>query len=556
MTFKSVLDIQINDQQFAAFSEKFTKYSEMLAKTPDAWAGVNKEMKTSFESVAAALLAHKELTDEAERSQQNLEDSSHRVSKFWSDTAKSAKSVAGSIKDGAASLLKWTAAGTIFSGLLGVGSLFGLDALAGSVGNTRRTSLGLGTTYGEQKAFGLNFDRVIDSDAVLGGVNTALHDAQQRSALYGAGLTQSDIVGKDTAQVSVALLSKVKTLVDQTDPTLLGQLQSSRKLDTLGFSLETLERLRATPRGELNEYSRSYEHDRTQLGLDPVRQKAWQSFQVQLDRAGQKIENVFVDSLGRAHVPEALDKLSDAFSTAIQTLVKSPEVGKMLDSLAGGIKGFASYMADGKLEKDLKEFGTNVGLAAEGVVRALKWLGVLPRTQEEKDKHYDDSVDAALERQYLKTHDPAHKVSPFVGEHDSPPSPRNNPGNLRSWKGYPTEHGFAKFPSADVGIRAMGAQLRLYGSRDHLDTLRQIISKYAPESDHNDTDAYVRDVSSKTGFKPDQRLNLNDKSQLAALIAAMTKHENRKTSYTPQMILKIFDTTGGNVNYAAAQLPR
>lgn len=382
MTVKSVVDIEINDQQFAAFSEKFTKYSEMLAKAPGAWAGVNKEMKTSFESVAAALLAHKELTDEAEKSQQNLEDSSHRVSKFWSDTAKSAKSVAGSIKDGAASLLKWTAAGTIFSGLLGVGSLFGLDALAGGVGNTRRTSLGLGTTYGEQKAFGLNFGRVVDSDAVLGGVNTALHDAQQRSALYGAGLTQSDIVGKDTAQVSVALLSKIKTLVDQTDPALLGQLQSSRKLDTLGFSLETLERLRATPRSELNEYIRSNERDSKALGLDPKGQKIWQSFQVQLDRAGQKIENVFVRGLEPLVGP--LDKLSDSVAKAITTLLSSPKIGEWVTEFGKGIEATAKYIGSEKFQKDIQTFATDVGLVAEALVGALKWLGVVPRSKEEQ----------------------------------------------------------------------------------------------------------------------------------------------------------------------------
>jgi hypothetical protein len=107
---------------------------------------------------------------------------------------------------------------------------------------------------------------------------------------------------------------------------------------------------------------------------------------------------------------------------------------------------------------------------------------------------------------------------------------RNNPGNLRSWGGVPSVGGFAQFASPGDGLRAMGEQLGLYGSRG-IDTPRSIIGKYAPPSENN-TGAYVDDVSKKTGFSPDQHLDLDDRETRAALMAAMVSHEQGKQPFS------------------------
>ena len=83
----------------------------------------------------------------------------------------------------------------------------------------------------------------------------------------------------------------------------------------------------------------------------------------------------------------------------------------------------------------------------------------------------------------------------------------NNVGNLRP-VGQST--GFQQFSSPEEGIKAMDNQLRIYGEKHKINTLRGVISKYAPPSDKNDTEGYIKFVADKTGLKPDQEINLSD----------------------------------------------
>ena len=108
---------------------------------------------------------------------------------------------------------------------------------------------------------------------------------------------------------------------------------------------------------------------------------------------------------------------------------------------------------------------------------------------------------------------------------------RNNPGNLRSWGAAPTVGGFAQFSSPEEGLLAMNQQLGLYGDRG-FNTVRSIISRYAPRSENN-TGAYIDDVSKKTGMKPDQALDLSDRAVLASVVAAMVSHEQGQQPFTP-----------------------
>ncbi len=110
----------------------------------------------------------------------------------------------------------------------------------------------------------------------------------------------------------------------------------------------------------------------------------------------------------------------------------------------------------------------------------------------------------------------------------------NNPGNLRSWAGMPTNGGFAVFPNPASGIGAMAKQLQLYGSRG-VDTIGGIVSKWAPPGENN-TGAYIDAVSKQTGFAPNQKLNLSDPKTVAPLVAAMIQRENGQNPYGKDMV--------------------
>lgn len=99
----------------------------------------------------------------------------------------------------------------------------------------------------------------------------------------------------------------------------------------------------------------------------------------------------------------------------------------------------------------------------------------------------------------------------------------NNPGNIRNVNGV----GFQQYPTVEAGLDAMAKQLLRYQTHYGLSTIDQIVNRWAPSSE-NDTAAYIADVSKRTGFSPNQSLNLHDPAQLQALMSAMAIHEGNK----------------------------
>lgn len=116
----------------------------------------------------------------------------------------------------------------------------------------------------------------------------------------------------------------------------------------------------------------------------------------------------------------------------------------------------------------------------------------------------------------------------------------NNPGNL-NFVGQPGSHlehhvnaRFAAFNTMAEGVGALAQQLRRYAARG-VDTVRGIISKYAPPSENN-TGAYIASVARALGVNPDAHLNLNSNSVLHQLIAAIAAIENGRGYLTDAQI--------------------
>jgi hypothetical protein len=143
---------------------------------------------------------------------------------------------------------------------------------------------------------------------------------------------------------------------------------------------------------------------------------------------------------------------------------------------------------------------------------------------------------------------------------DAPPAggvPRglrlNNPGNLRSWNGVPSENGFARFGSSQEGLNAMAQQIGLYGNRDGLRTISSILGKYAPPGDNNDTSSYIADVARQTGYGPNEQLDVNNSKVLAPLLSAMVKHEQGQQPFSQEQYSQAAQSV--NINVAVANAP-
>jgi len=112
----------------------------------------------------------------------------------------------------------------------------------------------------------------------------------------------------------------------------------------------------------------------------------------------------------------------------------------------------------------------------------------------------------------------------------------NNAGNIRhsasKWQGMAakqTDPNFVQFIAPEYGIRALSKLLANYYTRDGLNTVRKIISKYAP-SNENNTTAYAEAVAKRLRVTPDTIINVNN--HMPALIEAIIQHENGVQPYS------------------------
>ena len=104
-----------------------------------------------------------------------------------------------------------------------------------------------------------------------------------------------------------------------------------------------------------------------------------------------------------------------------------------------------------------------------------------------------------------------------------------------------TDRAFVQFKSLEYGWRAAFYLLtRTYYHKYRLYTIRGIISRWAPPQDHNDTEAYIRNVSRLTGIDPDEPLGIpSDRpARWMMLGLAMAIQENGTESIDPFAMLR------------------
>ncbi|MEI9692538.1 hypothetical protein V5074_05240 [Atlantibacter hermannii] len=105
---------------------------------------------------------------------------------------------------------------------------------------------------------------------------------------------------------------------------------------------------------------------------------------------------------------------------------------------------------------------------------------------------------------------------------------QNNPGNLRPVGG----NGFQTHDTPLAGWMAMARQIRLYftgksaaAGYQKLQTIWDIVHKYAPKEDNNDPAGYANFVASMMGVGAKDTLNLSDPQQFSNLLQAMSRKE-------------------------------
>lgn len=407
MAVKSIIDIEINDGAFKRFAELFSKYQEQVKSTAGAWQKLGNDVEGVLDKSVSGVedmgAATDHVADAAGRANVSFRQTFIAVSgqaaqlgkvgaaastagRFassqamaWHSMARDARSFAGHIGDATRSLLRWSALTGVISGILGGGGLFGIERLATSAANQRRSAAGLGVTPGEESAFNINYGRLGNSEGILQGVSSALLDITKRPALYGAGLTEGDIQGKNAAQVSAAMIDSLKRQVDQVPRDQLGNWAKGRQLGDLGIDANWLQLLKDRSPRELTEYRQQFQTDSRTLNLSNGQQEAWEKFKTQLTRAGASIENALITGL--TPLAPALESLSAAFTKTVQAFLANPKIEEWITALGKALEGFAAEIAKPEFVTkintfitDLGRLGSAIGEAFTAVVDWVKWF--------------------------------------------------------------------------------------------------------------------------------------------------------------------------------------
>lgn len=133
----------------------------------------------------------------------------------------------------------------------------------------------------------------------------------------------------------------------------------------------------------------------------------------------------------------------------------------------------------------------------------------------------------------------------------------NNPGNLEwgaPWEGlvpreksryYKTGTGpqqrFCEFKDAASGIRAIMRTLITYADKrkaadgSAIDTVREVVSRWAPPSENN-TNAYAVHVAKLMGVHPDAPINIKDYETAYGLVTGIIAHENAGYAYPAAVV--------------------
>lgn len=116
-----------------------------------------------------------------------------------------------------------------------------------------------------------------------------------------------------------------------------------------------------------------------------------------------------------------------------------------------------------------------------------------------------------------------------------------NPGNIRLSKVFyrgevqPSQDAaFKQFSSMEWGYRAMFVLLDTYARRYGLNTIRGMISRYAPPSENN-TEAYIAAICEWTGIAADEEVDTRSRRDMVPIVVAMSRIENGTPALRPQV---------------------
>lgn len=150
--------------------------------------------------------------------------------------------------------------------------------------------------------------------------------------------------------------------------------------------------------------------------------------------------------------------------------------------------------------------------------------------RKQSKKNYSAAGDSTVKNKYPLGANPKYPNSGGKSRGDR----NNNPLNIRyspanDWKGQVGSDGaFCQFRTRDYGYRAGFKNLFSYIKSGN-NTIRKIITRWAPPEDNNNTAGYIENVSTRSGIDKDLQIAVTDKEKLFKIVREMAKIESLLT---------------------------
>jgi hypothetical protein len=507
VALREVFSVDVEDEKFRSFLDLVKKYKDMAAEIPGLWSKSNEAttaIRENFIGLAALLTAHQVALQKASDGTERVVRASSGLHTIWGGIT---DRVGGFVTGLERAFLRLGGITGLGAGLLGVGGLYGLEEYAASAGRARRTAQGLGTTAPEMMAFEAQYSRYVNPGAFLESIAGSMTDVTRRGWLYGLGFNDQQI-GTDPGAFAPAALQRVQQALHRVP---YSQIQQAINAWQLPIGLDEARRIYTTPYADLMASQNAYQQNLRQFQISDRDLKRWQDLNVQLDVAGKTLWSVFGVSLSN-WAPE-IKLLSQTFTELVQTIIGSDGFRQAIMATSDALHSLDNYLKSGELQKGYEE-GTqhfiDFAKNAESVGKAMReafdwiweirnkirgWFG-LPNDQPSKTPSPDLSGGA--------THPGASQNL----EHF-------NYGNIRAQGG-----GWRSYATPEAGIQDVANVVRGY----HLDTLQDIISKYAPPSE-NPTAALIGRASQYMHVDPRQHLDLSNPALMDRLVTAIIMNE-------------------------------
>ena len=536
-TGKSVIEIDILDDKFKAFATLFDKFQTALDKMPKGWEAAGKAVdKVEEKTDKTAKKIIKEQKEQNKHANDGL--------KIVKETARFSGDIAKNFASTAVSVAKWLALGAIGGG-------FGIGGIAASASDYRVRASGSNATTGELRAIQSNLKKYSDDpEALLSKIADMQADRGQTATLNVVGGNRNNT----PFQSMIDILKETKRVLSQhKDENGNVDLNIAEALGfTKLFNSSELRRI-VNDKGELGGDTAAAETNAKKLSNLDSENKALQDFWMNLIYAKNKIELALIEPLSRLAKP--LSDLSDAVVKAISDFLKSDDIKK-------SISDFTGWIGSEQGKKDIAGFFHALGVLAKVTIKIANWIGgvILPNKTSDEIAAQNRQTQRVLEKgEYAnesETIDPATYSGGYLTPQNSQknaPERFNNPGDLSSWGNLPKTkladgNTIVKFETAQQGMQALAEQLKLYMNRDHLSTVRDIMTKYVGANNPR-LESAIKNVSASSGLTPTSQLQPTD---LYKLMSGITKNENARSNYTPQSIqVMVSSAAGSDLNVSA-----